>query len=178
MNLVFFDLESQNLFQDVGGRSGIEKLRLSCGVTFSTERNDFAVYWEKDALALIEELKNADRVIGFNLIGFDYQVLRPYAPTFNFVSLRTLDLLQDIHRTLGFRLSLDAIAEASLGVTKSADGLKAVEWFRAGELEKVAEYCKMDVDITRQVYEFGRDNGFVHYRSKLGSKLKVAVNWR
>ena len=178
MNLVYFDLESQNLFQDVGGRSGIEKLRLSCGVTFSTERNDFAVYWEKDVLALIEELKNADRVIGFNLIGFDYQVLRPYAPTFNFASLRTLDLLQDIHRTLGFRLSLDAIAEASLGATKSADGLKAVEWFRAGELEKVAEYCKVDVDITRRVYEFGRDNGFVHYRSKLGSKLKVAVNWR
>jgi DEAD/DEAH box helicase domain-containing protein len=178
MNLVFFDLETQNLLQDVGGRSGIEKLRLSCGVTFSTERNDFAVYWEKDAPALIEELKNADRVIGFNLIGFDYPVLRPYAPEFNFASLRTLDLLQDIHRTLGFRLSLDSIAEASLGASKSADGLKAVEWFRAGELDKVADYCKIDVDITRQVYEFGRDNGFVHYRSKLGSKLKVSVNWK
>lgn len=178
MNLVFFDLETQNLLGDVGGRSGIEKLRLSCGVTFSTERNDFAVYWEKDAQTLIEELKDADRVIGFNVIGFDYPVLRPYASEFNFASLRTLDLLQNIHRTLGFRLSLDSIAEASLGATKSADGLKAVEWFRAGELEKVAEYCKVDVDITRQVYEFGRDNGFVHYRSKLGSKLKVAVNWR
>jgi DEAD/DEAH box helicase domain-containing protein len=178
MNLVFFDLESQNLFEDVGGRAGIEKLRMSCGVTFSTERNDFAVYWEREAQALIEELKAADRVIGFNLIGFDYHVLRPYAPGFNFASLRTLDLLQDIHRTLGFRLSLDAIAEASLGATKSADGLKAVEWFRAGELDKVAEYCKVDVDITRRVYEFGQVNGFVHYRSKLGSKLKVSVNWR
>jgi len=178
MNLVFFDLETQNLFQDVGGRSAIEKLRLACGVTFSTERNDFAVYWERDAQVLIEELKNADLVIGFNLIRFDYQVLRPYAPGFNFASLRTLDLLQDIHRTLGFRLSLDSIAEASLGATKSADGLKAVEWFRAGELDKVADYCKRDVDITRQVYEFGHDNGFVHYRSKLGSKLKVAVNWK
>ena len=178
MNLVFFDLETQNLLQDVGGRSGIEKLRLSCGVTYSTDRNDFAVFWEKDTEALIEELKNADKVIGFNLIAFDYPVLRPYAPTFNFASLRTLDLLQDIHRTLGFRLSLDSIAEASLGATKSADGLKAVEWFRAGELEKIAEYCKVDVDITRQVYEFGRENGFVNYRSKLGSKLKVAVNWR
>ena len=178
MNLVIFDLETQNLLQDVGGRTGIERLRLSCGVTFSTERNDFAIYWERDAQALIEELKRADRVIGFNLIGFDYPVLRPYAPGFNFASLRTLDLLQGIHRTLGFRLSLNSIAEASLGATKSADGLKAVEWFRAGELEKIAEYCKVDVDITRQVYEFGRDNGFVHYRSKLGSKLKVAVNWR
>jgi DEAD/DEAH box helicase domain-containing protein len=178
MNLVFFDLETQNLLQDVGGRSGIEKLRLSCGVTFSTAKNDFTVYWERDAQALIQELKDADRVIGFNLIGFDYPVLHPYAPGFNFASIRTLDMLQDIHRTLGFRLSLDSIAEASLGTNKSADGLKAVEWFRAGELEKVAEYCKVDVDITRQVYEFGRDNGFVHYRSKLGSKLKVSVNWR
>ena len=178
MNLVFFDLETQNLFQDVGGRGNINKLRLSCGVTFSTERDDFAVYWEKDAQTLIEELKTADRVIGFNLIGFDYPVLRPYAPGYNFASVRTLDLLQDIHRTLGFRLSLDSIAEASLGATKSANGLKAVEWFRAGELEKVAEYCKVDVDVTRHVYEFGRDNGFVHYRSKLGSKLKVTVNWR
>lgn len=178
MNLVFFDLESQNLFQDVGARAGIEKLRMACGVTFSTDRNDFAVYWERDAFALIDELRTADRVIGFNLIGFDYRVLRPYAPKFNFASLRTLDLLQDIQRTLGFRLSLDAIAEASLGATKSADGLKAVQWFRAGELEKVAEYCKIDVDITRRVYEFGRTHGYIHYRSKLGSKLKVSVNWR
>ena len=105
MNLVIFDLETQNLLQDVGGRTGIERLRLSCGVTFSTERNDFTVYWERDAQALIDELKHADRVIGFNLIGFDYPVLRPYAPGFNFASLRTLDLLQGIHRTLGFRLS-------------------------------------------------------------------------
>ncbi len=178
MNLVFFDLESQNLFSDVGGRTGIEKLRMSCGVTFSTERNDFAVYWEKDAYALIDELKRADRVIGFNLVGFDYRVLRPYAPSFNFASLRTLDLLLDLQRTLGFRLSLDAIAEASLGTAKSADGLKAVEWFRAGELDKVAEYCKIDVDITRRVFEFGQANGFIQYRSKLGSILKVAVNWR
>lgn len=178
MNLVFFDLESQNLFQDVGGRAGIAKLRMSCGVTFSTQRNDFAVYWEKDALALIDELKAADRVIGFNLIGFDYQVLRPYAPNFNFASLRTQDLLQDIQRTLGFKISLDAIAEATLGTKKSADGLQAVEWFRAGEMEKLVEYCKIDVDITRRVYEFGQAHGFVHYRSRLGSKLKVAVNWR
>lgn len=178
MNIVFFDLETQNLFQDVGGRENINKLRLSCGVTYSTSTDNFTVYWEKDAQALIDELKNADRVIGFNLIGFDYRVLQSYAPKFNFASVRTLDLLQNIHQTLGFRLSLDAIAEASLGESKSADGIRAVEWFRAGELDKVAKYCQLDVDITRRVYEFGRDHGFVYYRSKLGSKLKVAVNWK
>ena len=178
MNDVFFDLETQNLFQDVGGRQNISKLKVACAVTWSTVRNDFAVYWEKDVPALVDELKSATRTIGFNLREFDYQVLQPYAPETRFASLPTLDLLLDIQKILGFRLSLDAIASASLGVGKTADGIQSVEWFRNGELDKVAEYCKADVDVTRRVYEFGRDNGFIFYRSKLGSKLKVAVNWK
>ena len=178
MNYVFFDLESQNLFEDVGGRDNIEKLKLACGVTWSTERNDFAVYWEKDVPALIQELKFATKVIGFNLKGFDYRVLQPYAPDVRFASIPTLDMLFDLHQILGFRVSLDNVASASLGANKTADGLKAVEWFRAGELDKVAEYCKADVDITRRVFEFGRDNGYIFYKSKLGSKLKVNVKWK
>ena len=177
MNIVYFDLESQKLFEEVGGREA-SQLLLACGVTWSTERNDFAVYWEQDVQALVTELKAADKVVGFNIINFDYQVLRPYAPNENFRAFRSVDMLQDIFKTLGFRLSLDSIAKATLGATKTADGIKSVEWFRNGELDKVAEYCKADVDITRRVYEFGRDNGFVHYYSKLGSKLKVAVNWK
>lgn len=177
MNIVYFDLESQKLFEEIGGRDATQLL-LACGVTWSTARNDFAVYWEKDAAALIAELKAADRVVGFNIINFDYQVLKPYAPNENFRSFRSSDMLADIFKTLGFRLSLDSIAKATLGATKTADGLKSVEWFKNGELDKVAEYCKADVDITRRVYEFGVQQGYVHYYSKLGSKLKVAVNWK
>ena len=177
MNIIYFDLETQKIFEEVGGRDA-SKLLLACGVTWSTERNDFAVYWEKDATALIAELKSAGKVIGFNIINFDYEVLKPYAPNENFRSFRSTDMLQDIFRTLGFRISLDSLAKATLDAKKTADGLQSVEWFKNGELDKVAEYCKADVDITRRVYEFGRDNGFVHYYSKLGSKLKVAVNWK
>ena len=177
MNLVSFDLETQKLFEDVGGRDP-SKLLLACGVTWSTARNEFAVYWEKDAAALVAELKSADRVIGFNILNFDYAVLQPYASNENLRSIRTTDMLQDIYRTLGFRLSLDSLAKATLGATKSADGVQSVKWFRDGELDKVAEYCKTDVDVTRHLHEFGRDNGFVNYYSKLGSKLKVAVNWK
>ena len=177
MNLIYFDLESQKLFEEVGGRYP-SRLLLACGVTWSTDRNDFSVYWEKDATALINELKSADQVIGFNIINFDYEVLRPYAPNVNFRAIRSIDILSDIYRALNFRLSLDSIAKATLGTAKSADGLQSVRWFRNGELDKVAEYCKADVDITRRIYEFGRDNGFVQYYSKLGSKLKIAVNWK
>lgn len=177
MNIVYFDLETQKLFEEVGGRDP-SKLLLACGVMWSTARNEFAVYWEKDATSLVAELKSADRVIGFNILNFDYAVLQPYAPNENLRSIRTTDMLQDTYRTLGFRLSLDSLAKATLGATKSADGIQSVKWFRDGELDKVAEYCKTDVDVTRRLYEFGRDNGFVNYYSKLGSKLKVAVNWK
>ncbi|MDO9301414.1 MAG: ribonuclease H-like domain-containing protein, partial [Anaerolineales bacterium] len=146
--------------------------------TWSTQRNDFAVYWEQDVPALIQELKSATKVIGFNLRGFDYRVLQPYAPDARIAAIPTLDLLLDLQQILGFRLSLDTIASASLGAAKTADGVQSVEWFRAGELDKVAEYCKADVDITRRVFEFGRDNGYVFYKSKLGSKLKVNVKWK
>jgi DEAD/DEAH box helicase domain-containing protein len=176
VNQVFFDLETQNLFEDVGGRDP-SRLRVACAVTWSETRNDFVVYWEKDVPALLLELKDAEEVIGFNILRFDYEVLKPYAAGTHLASVRTLDLLVDIQRTLGFRLSLDSIATATLGTSKSADGVQSVKWFRAGELDKVAEYCKSDVDITRRVYEFGRAEGFVHYHSKLGSKLKVPVKW-
>src|SRR5512141_2017558 len=98
MNIVYFDVETQKLFHEVGGRD-VSKLLLACGVTWSTARNDFAVYWEKDAPDLVAELKAADRVVGFNSIGFDYEVLKPYAPHENFRTFRSIDMLQDIFRT-------------------------------------------------------------------------------
>ena len=177
MNYVFFDLETQNLFEDVGGRDHVDQLKVACAVTYSTMKNDFTIYWEKDVPALLAELKSATKVVGFNVLHFDYRVLQPYATHLRLASIPTIDMLADIQKVLGFRVSLDNVAGASLGAAKSADGIQSVEWFRKGELDKVADYCKADVDITRRVFEFGQDNGFVYYKSKLGSKLKVVVNW-
>ncbi len=178
MNIVVFDLETQNLFEDVGGRGNTAALKVSCAVTWSSVRNNFTVYWEKDVPALVSELKSAGRVIGFNIKGFDYEVLRPYVPNERLQFLPTLDILDDLFRTLSFRVSLDAVARATLGETKSADGLQAVAWWREGKLDLLAEYCKMDVEVTRRIYEFGCENGYVNYFSRLGSKQKVLVKWK
>jgi DEAD/DEAH box helicase domain-containing protein len=178
VHIIVFDLETQNLFEDVGGRTNIAALRVSCAVTWSSVRNDFNIYWEKDVPGLIEELKSAGRVVGFNLKGFDYEVLRPYAPAERLQFLPTLDIMDDLFHTLSFRLTLDAVARATLGDTKSASGIQAVEWWRAGKLDLLAEYCKVDVDVTRRIYDYGCENGFVQYFSRLGSRQKVKVNWK
>jgi DEAD/DEAH box helicase domain-containing protein len=178
MNIVVFDLETQNLFEDVGGRTNTAALKMSCGVTWSSAQDEFHTYWEKDVPALVSELKSAGRVVGFNIKSFDYEVLRPYVPNERLQFLPTLDILDDLFRTLSFRISLDTIARATLGESKIADGLQAVSWWREGKLDLLAEYCQKDVDVTRRIYEFGCENGYVNYITRLGSKQKVLVKWK
>ncbi len=48
MTDLFFDLETQRSFQEVGGRENIKLLRLSVAVTFSTSSNEFKSYTESD----------------------------------------------------------------------------------------------------------------------------------
>jgi DEAD/DEAH box helicase domain-containing protein len=179
MNDIFFDLETQRSFQEVGGRENIRLLRVSVAVTFSTAANAFKSYTEQEVPALVADLKAAERVIGFNLLNFDYQVLKYYTQE-RLSDLPTLDLLEDIYNKLGFRVGLDALARATLGdaARKSADGLTAIRWFREGKMDELIAYCRDDVAITKQLFEFGRDNGFVQYPDRNGRRNKVAVTWR
>ncbi len=175
-NTVVFDLETQRSFQEVGGRHNLHRLGLSVAVTYSTAAGEYHHYTEDTVAELVEELKTADLVVGFNVISFDYQVLSAYTD-YALRQLPTVDMLDDIYRTLGFRLSLDALASATLGVSKSADGLQAIRWWRQGKMQELFDYCQQDVEVTRQLYEFGRRNKYVQYRDRRWRMRKVAVNW-
>jgi DEAD/DEAH box helicase domain-containing protein len=175
-SIVFFDLETQRSFQEVGGRHNIPRLGLSVAVTYSTADSDYHRYTEENVDELIEALKAADLIVGFNVMSFDYQVLSAYTD-YPLRQLPTVDMLDDIYRTLGFRVSLDALASATLGVTKSADGLQAIRWWRQGRMKELLEYCQQDVDVTRQLYEFGRQNRYLQYRDRRWRIRRVPVSW-
>jgi DEAD/DEAH box helicase domain-containing protein len=175
-NIVFFDLETQRSFQEVGGRHNIRKLGLSVAVTYSTADGAYHHYTEETVADLIEELKAADLVVGFNVMRFDYEVLRAYTD-YPLRQLPTVDMLDDVYRTLGFRLSLDALANATLGVGKSADGLQAIRWWRQGKMQELSDYCQQDVEVTKQLYEFGRQNKYIQYRDRQWRMRRVPVNW-
>jgi DEAD/DEAH box helicase domain-containing protein len=65
---------------------------------------------------------------------------------------------------LGRRLKLDTVAQATLGKNKSGNGLEAIEWWRNGEIDKLIYYCKEDVMITRQLYDYALANGKLKYK--------------
>ncbi len=175
MTTLIFDLETQRLADEVGGWNHIADMKLACAVTLDLETGRFAYYLEADVERLLADLRAATLVVGFNVRRFDYEVLRPYADAP--LQLPTVDMLAIIYQTLGFRLSLDSVAAVTLGRSKSADGIMAVEWFRAGEVEKVLAYCRDDVQVTRELYEYGLQHKQLKFRDKFGRTKSVAVRW-
>jgi DEAD/DEAH box helicase domain-containing protein len=176
-NIVYFDLETQKSADEVGGWGKIRDMRMSVGVTYSTARGAYRIYGEQEVNALIDELRRADLVVGFNNLRFDYEVLLGHNPFFDVEQVPTLDMLVALQDTLQHRLSLDSIAQATLGVEKTSEGLQAIRWFKEGRLLEIAEYCCYDVKITRLVHEYGRQNKKLHYMNRYGKKMTVATQW-
>jgi DEAD/DEAH box helicase domain-containing protein len=173
----YFDLETQKSADDVGGWGNIHKMRLAVGVVWDSIDQDYFVFEEKDAKALVEKLRKADLVIGFNVIGFDYTVLQPYSD-FDLQEINTFDMLVDVKKLLNFRLSLNHLAQHTLNAKKSADGLISLQWYKEGKIDKIIHYCKQDVEITRDLYLFGEEHGYVNYQSRSGNPLQLEVNWK
>lgn len=175
-NIVYFDLETQRSADEVGGWTHIGRMGMSVAVTYSTAKGQYRVYGEQHVNDLLNDLRRADLVVGFNNLRFDYEVLHAYTPL-DLRQLPTLDLMVDLQDKLQHRLSLDSIATATFGVEKTAEGLQAIQWYREGKLMEIAEYCCYDVKLTRLVHEFGVEHREIYYNNRMGRKLSVPVGW-
>lgn len=175
-DIVYFDLETQKLFEDVGGTRNVAALGLALAVTYSTRLGAFRTFHEQDAEALARQLQEASLVVGFNILNFDYRVLEPYVGPLA-GRTRSLDMLSEIQKVLGFRLKLETLARATLQAGKSADGVQSVRWFREGRLDLVEAYCRQDVEITRQLFEFGYHHGVLYYLDRQGNRHTVPATW-
>ncbi len=175
-SVVVFDLETQRSFQDVGGRTLMRQLGMSVGVVYTFQDDTFRSFFEREADTLIELLRSAQLVVGFNLLGFDYEVLKGYRDV-PLETIPTLDIMVHLQERLGFRPKLDSVVQATLGAGKSADGLQALAWWKEGRLDLIEKYCTEDVRLTRDLYLFGKRNRHVLVSRFSGAPLKVEVDW-
>ncbi|MGB0036675.1 MAG: ribonuclease H-like domain-containing protein [Candidatus Acidiferrales bacterium] len=165
------DVETLRLSNEVeGGWGNIRAFGLAVAVTWDKD-NNFRRWFEDDAKKLVTELETFTHVVTFNGNRFDLEVLRAYAPVEG-LRERSFDVHEELHKQLGHRVKLDQLARDTLGTAKSGDGLQAVEWWRAGQKDRVAKYCEQDVAILRDVVEHGRAKGFVMISSR-----QVPVKW-
>jgi hypothetical protein len=176
-DIVYFDLETRRTANDVGGWDKKHAMGMSVGVTYSTKTGEYSIYREETVDGLVDQLRRADLVVGFNIISFDYEVLMGYTALDLPSQLMTLDMMVDLEQKLGHRLKLESLAQATLGVGKTAEGLDAIKWWREGKLKKIAEYCCYDVKVTKLVHEHGRDQGELFYTDRFAHKQRVEIKW-
>jgi len=170
------DVETRRSAQEVGGWSRPDLMGVSVAVLYDSGADAFTDYRQEEIPALAERLRGFDLVVGFNILRFDYPVLAGVHP-FAYAGLPTLDMLAHVYERLGYRLKLDNLAQATLDVGKSADGLQALKWWQEGRLDEIAKYCRQDVAVTRDLYLFGRENRYVLFSNKAGQKARLPVAW-
>src|SRR3989338_6204596 len=163
---VVLDIETQNTFQEVGGTLH-DLLRVSLVGVYFYETDEYEYFLEEDLPKLWPRLEQADRIIGYNILGFDIPCLQSYY-TGELLKLASLDLMAEIANRLGFRIKLDDVAKATLGIGKSGHGLPAVEFWKKGEIQKLRDYCLQDVKITKDVYEYALTHKEVKYVDRMG----------
>jgi len=172
-----FDLETQKSAADVGGWHRAHLMKISCAVLFDSRTGQYADYAENQIPRFLERLQAFDLVIGFNIKRFDYQVLKGYTD-FDFMKLNTLDILEEVKKHLGFRLSLNHLAKATLDARKTADGLQALRWWQQGKMLEIIAYCRQDVKITADLYRFGREKGYLLFMDRNDQKVRIPVEWQ
>ena len=162
MRYVVFDLETQNLFQEVGS-SDPAMLDISVGSVYDSETDKYTTVTVDEIEKLWPIIERADALVGYNSNHFDIPLLNKYYPG-DLTQIKSIDLLEDIKISLGRRLRLDSVAQATIGAKKSADGLQAVRWWREGKIKEIMKYCEQDVKVTKQVFEYARKNGHVKFK--------------
>ena len=171
-----FDLETQRSAEEVGGWGNKRLMRISVAVLQDLSTGELLTFTEQGVDGLIEILSSADLIVGFNVLDFDYQVLGAYSPV-NTKNWPTFDILADIHKRLGYRISLGDLALCTLEMPKSADGLEALRWFKEGKIEKIIDYCSMDVQLTARLFEHGLRRRWLMFEHRSAGKVRLNLDW-
>ncbi len=170
------DLETQKEFSEVDGRKP-ELLGVSVVGVYSYVDNRYDAFLEADISKLAPRLQEADVLIGFNIRRFDLPVLQPYI-SFPLATLPVLDIMEEVVKNLGHRLSLDSLAQATLGRGKSGSGLDALRWYKEGRFDLITKYCLDDVKLTKELYEYGKQHGRLFATGRFSAdKLQIPVFW-
>lgn len=173
MRKIVFDIETRNIFSDVGSNNPAD-LDISVVCIYDSKEDKYSSYTQEELSSLWPILEKADMLIGFNSEHFDIPLLNKYYSG-DLTKIKSIDLLKEIKNSLGRRIKLDTIAEATLGKNKTGNGLDAIVWWNKGEIEKIKKYCIEDVKITKELYDFALTNKYLCYKDG-GENKKIPIN--
>ncbi len=157
---IVFDIETKDSFDDVGGQENLRQLSLSVVALYSYNQDKYFCFDEHELAEAEKMFQQADLLIGFSSKRFDVPILDKYF-SFNLAALPHYDILEEVEKSFGRRVGLNAIAGANVGLAKTSHGLEAIEMYKRGEIEKLKEYCVQDVKITKEIFDLIKKQGFL-----------------
>ena len=194
---VIFDIETKKFFDEVNVRKP-EDLGISIVSAYRREidrelrelKGEMKSFWPTDAKAMVgkEELffdqmwswfEEADRIIGFNSLGFDVPAVNAVYRG-DFAKLKHFDVMKIIKDVFGHRVKLDSVAKESLGQGKNASGADAIAWWTKGDpksLAKLKKYCEMDVEVTKGIYDYGMKNRKLKFKDHWNELREIEVDF-
>lgn len=196
---ICFDIETKKFFEEIESRdpaglgiSIVSVLRREMDGDGKIIREEMKSFWDpigepnrpkstKEEMDLMWGwFGEADRIIGFNSLGFDVPALAPIYPDGDFKKLPHFDIIVKVKDAFGKRVSLQAIVKETLKETKTASGGDAVEYWAKGDnesLEKLRVYCEKDVEATMKVYDYGLKNGRLRFKDHWNELREIEVDF-
>ena len=172
---VIFDIETKNsIFERSMIDSGQMEISVVCA--YRSDKDEIITFWEDDMNKLEALFNMSDRIIGFNSWKFDEPILDKYFST-NIKAFRSIDMLEAIKKTIGYRIKLDKIAQATLKTGKIGTGNDAVRYWKEGKLKELEKYCKQDVAVTRDLFYHGESTGKLAYFNGYGDVVQFDIDW-
>lgn len=189
MDTIVFDIETQNFFTDPNvGRDNFTALKISVVAAYSYAQNKYFTFEENQMGECIDLFRGAGRIVGFSSNRYDIPVLNLYFERFRPERFREgkfekvdlwekdrVDLLEEIEMATGNRISLDRLAEANLGVTKTHHSWEAIALYKEGKIDELKEYCLNDVRLTKELYDLYRNEHALLVPDKKTGETKKVV---
>lgn len=176
-NTIVLDIETKNTFVDVG-RDNFQDLQISLVGVYSYNNDEYKAYEEHELSLLGGVLEETELIVGFSSKRFDLPVMAKHY-TFDLFAIPHIDLLEEIEKSIGKRISLDLLAQENLGYGKSGHGSDAPLLYEDGKIDELKKYCIQDVKVTKELYDKAKKQGFlsVPQRNKKES-LRAQFDWR
>lgn len=195
---VIYDVETKKIFDEIVGNnpadlgiSIVSVYRREVDKDFNEISGEMKSFWTPDAKEKLsgeslffEDMwswfEEADRIIGYNSLGFDNPAMNGVYDKGDFTKLKHFDVLEEIRKAWGHRVKLDSVAKETIGAGKIAGGLDAVKWWNLGDPESLAnlkKYCEMDVEVTTKVYDFARKFGKLKFKDRWNEYREVEVDF-
>lgn len=180
MDFCVFDIEISKTLSQVARELSLKsegeafnfphKCGFAVGIVYSSKTKEYLVFNSAKEMANFL-LRFDGLLVSYNGKRFDVPCLLNDCDVDTFLAIQQkphLDILAEFYKSVKgrFRVGLNNIAENTLKKSKTGKGEDAPLLFQQNRWDELVEYCKNDVVLTKEIFEFGCQVGYISYFDK------------